>query len=268
MTRSSELRNDRKRSPHDLTNFLKNFSWWSSQVWTLACPLADPWYSTWAHRRAFARKVLLSLDSNVLQIKSPCLIIARCCVSIAWEKDFRILEVPWKLLRATQFESGGRQRDRRNHSLFRPQNPVYLPNNALARSRQHRHPAKEEDSALSPKARRQKLGNINSCKGAKEVGVKNSVRVGWRNLRSYSGLVSLSYSSYSFHTQGARDLLWAILKYRFWKFFTVTRALQKGRVFPAGSSLRGGKIYRLATNVKASDRTRKKKPQPGCSKVG
>lgn len=49
---------------------------------------------------------------------------------------------------------------------------VHLPNNALARRRQHRHPAKEKDSALSPKARRQKPGNINSCKGANGVGVK------------------------------------------------------------------------------------------------
>ena len=47
----------------------------------------------------------------------------------------------------------------------------------------------------------------------------------------------------------------------------MTRVLQKGRVFHAGSSLRGGKIYRLATNVKASDRTRKKKPQPVVQKL-
>lgn len=162
---------------------------------------------------------------------------------------------------------GRRHQDRSNHSLSCPHNLVYSPNNALARSRQHRHPAKEEDSVLSPKARRQKLGNINSCKGAKGGGVKNYARVGWRNLRNYNGLVSLSYSSYSFHTQGARDLSWAILKYSFWKFFTVTRVLQKGRVFHAGSSLRGGKIYRLATNAKASDRTRKKKPQPVVQKL-
>ena len=162
---------------------------------------------------------------------------------------------------------GRRHQDRSNHSLSCPHNLVYSPNNALARSRQHRHPAKEEDSVLSPKARRQKLGNINSCKGAKGGGVKNYAPVGWRNLRNYNGLVSLSYSSYSFHTQGARDLLWAIFKYSFWKFFTVTRVVQKGRVFHAGSSLRGGKIYRLATNAKASDRTRKKKPQPVVQKL-
>ena len=47
----------------------------------------------------------------------------------------------------------------------------------------------------------------------------------------------------------------------------MTRVLQKGRVFHAGSSLRGGKIYRLATNVKTSDRTRKKKPQPVVQKL-
>lgn len=134
---------------------------------------------------------------------------------------------------------------------------VHLPNNALARRRQHRHPAKEKDSALSPKARRQKPGNINSCKGANGVGVKNNARVGWRNARNYSGLVSLPYTSYSFHTQGARDLLWASLKYCFGKFFTVTRVFQKGRVLHAGSPLNVGKIYRLAIN--AFDRTQKKK---------
>ena len=47
----------------------------------------------------------------------------------------------------------------------------------------------------------------------------------------------------------------------------MTRALQKGRVFHAGSSLRGGKIYRLATNAKASDRTRKKEPPPVVQKL-
>ena len=47
----------------------------------------------------------------------------------------------------------------------------------------------------------------------------------------------------------------------------MTRALQKGRGFHAGSSLRGDKIYRLATNAKASDRTRKKKPQPVVQKL-
>ena len=101
--------------------------------------------------------------------------------------------MPWKLIRATQFESGGRQRDRRNHRLFCPQNPVYLPNNALARSRQHRHPAKEEDSALSPKARRQKLGNINSCKGAKGVGVKNHARRGRLKKSTELQWISLAF---------------------------------------------------------------------------
>lgn len=86
--------------------------------------------------------------------------------------------MPWKLRRASQFETGEKTPGPINHSLSCPHNLLYSPTNALARSRQHRHPAKEEDSALSPKARRQKLGNINSCKGAKGVGVKNYARVG------------------------------------------------------------------------------------------